>query len=62
MKIFWCLCVNIWKTRKGGTVLKCPALMLNKHDLRLLMKPRNSYQLASVSGSIIISRHLRVPL
>jgi len=59
--------MNVWKTWKGGTALKCLALMLNEDDLneddlRLLMKPRNSYQLASVSGSIIISRHLRVPL
>lgn len=28
-KIFWHLCVNVWKTWKGETVLKCPALMLN---------------------------------
>lgn len=45
--------MNVWKTWKGGTVLKCPALMLNEHDLRHLMKPRNTYQLATVSGSII---------
>lgn len=54
MKILQCeiFSMNVWKTWKGGTVLKCPALMLNKHDLRLLTKPRNGYQLTSVSGNI----------
>lgn len=61
-EIFWCSFVTVWKAWKGQTVLKCPALVLTEHDPRLLMKLRNSYQLALVSGSIIISRHLRVPL
>lgn len=54
--------MTVWKAWKGETVLKCPVLVLPEYEPRLLMKLRNGYQLALVSGSIIISRHLRVPL